>query len=332
MPYFRGLLNRYNVVNPLLLGLMLCMLSTSPSAAETADIAQLLRNVASWHYQLQNIELDTLSRSNADLIVIDYAHAPPEGDMQGFTKAEVARLQVKPDGGRRLVLAYLSIGEAEEYRFYWKSEFASKRPDWYVAPSQGWPDNHRVRYWMPEWQDIVYRGQQSYLDRILDAGFDGVYLDRIDVHEPLKAQHPDARKAMIEFVAALALKARQRVPQFVVLAQNAEELLDDPAYGALVDGIAKEDYLFGLDRQGRRNDPDLVQFTTDKLRLMKADGKLVLVVEYPTLPQHWLAHGEIEMQGFIPLFARRALDGPPPEAPDPAVWIGTQLMLKRRAS
>jgi len=40
-----------------------------------------------------------------------------------------------------------------------------------------------VRYWVAAWQDIVYGNDNSYLKKIRDAGFDGVYLDIIDAFE-----------------------------------------------------------------------------------------------------------------------------------------------------
>jgi cysteinyl-tRNA synthetase len=36
---------------------------------------------------------------------------------------------------------------------------------------------------MKEWQDIIFGDADGYLDRIMNAGFDGVYLDIIDAFE-----------------------------------------------------------------------------------------------------------------------------------------------------
>ena len=43
--------------------------------------------------------------------------------------------------------------------------------------------NYKVRYWDPDWQAIIYGNHDSYLAKILSAGFDGVYLDLIDAYE-----------------------------------------------------------------------------------------------------------------------------------------------------
>ena len=46
-----------------------------------------------------------------------------------------------------------------------------------------WAGNYKVRYWDPEWKRIIYGEDDSYLDRIMNAGFDGAYLDIIDAFE-----------------------------------------------------------------------------------------------------------------------------------------------------
>jgi cysteinyl-tRNA synthetase len=40
-----------------------------------------------------------------------------------------------------------------------------------------------VRYWDKTWQNIIYGNNDTYLKKIIDAGFDGVYLDVVDAFE-----------------------------------------------------------------------------------------------------------------------------------------------------
>ena len=295
----------------LLLALTFCA-TLLAREARASDMQQRLGTVTSWHYQLQNIDVAALSQLDVDLIVIDYARSSPEvAPPVELTREEVELLRKRPDGGRRIVLAYLSIGEAEEYRFYWKAEFAKVRPAWHAARNNRWPDNHRVRFWMDAWKEIIVRRTGSYLDRIQDAGFDGVYLDRVDVYASLAREQPDAKPEMIALIREIADKARHRQPDFLIIAQNAEELLEDASYRAMIDGLAKEDYVYGIMGDGRPNAAEVLQWSAEKLRLMKADGKPVLVVEYLSDPlKQSNARAEIEREQFIHLFARRALDGP----------------------
>jgi cysteinyl-tRNA synthetase, unknown class len=116
--------------------------------------------------------------TNYDALIMDLFF---EG--QQFTSSEIQQLKQKANGGKRMVICYMSIGEAEDYRYYWNSSWAASPPTWMAAENPDWPGNYKVRYWDDDWQDIIYKNSDSYLDRILSAGFDGVYLDIIDAFE-----------------------------------------------------------------------------------------------------------------------------------------------------
>jgi cysteinyl-tRNA synthetase len=117
--------------------------------------------------------------TNYDLLIMDYFF----DEDTFFSSAEVEKLRLKANGGRRLVISYMSIGEAEEYRYYWDEKWYSDPPTWLDEENPDWEGNYKVRYWMEEWQDILFGDEDAYLDRILSAGFDGVYLDIIDAFE-----------------------------------------------------------------------------------------------------------------------------------------------------
>jgi cysteinyl-tRNA synthetase len=123
--------------------------------------------------------LDEVRGTNYDAIIIDLFF----DELDELTFAEVASLKVKSNGGSRLVISYMSIGEAEDYRFYWQMDWNSSPPAWMERENPDWPGNFKVRYWEEDWQDIIYGHDDSYLNKILDAGFDGVYLDIIDAYE-----------------------------------------------------------------------------------------------------------------------------------------------------
>lgn len=276
----------------------------------------------SWGYQLQKINPGVIASAPYDVFVIDYSS--DGGDEHAFTAEDIARLKRKPDGSRRIVLCYLSIGEAESYRYYWRPEWdsAALAPAWLVAANKRYRTNILVRYWSDEWQAIVFRGENNYLDRILAAGFDGVYLDRVDVQQEFEAENPSAREQMVAFVEAIAVRARSRNPDFLVVPQNAEELLDEAGYRAAIDGIAKEDLLFGDGRSKRPNTPERIAAGVRQLRQMTAERKPVFVVEYLDKPEDIAAaRRRIEGYGFIPHFAKRGLDVmrigdlPPPPRP-----------------
>ncbi|MFX1293837.1 MAG: endo alpha-1,4 polygalactosaminidase [Promethearchaeota archaeon] len=122
--------------------------------------------------------LNTINVTNYDLIIIDLFY-----EDEKLNSTEIASLKIKANGGSRLIIAYMSIGEAEDYRYYWQTEWDTNPPFWLAGENPDWPGNYKVRYWETDWQNIIYGNENSYLKKIMDAGFDGVYLDIIDAFE-----------------------------------------------------------------------------------------------------------------------------------------------------
>jgi len=271
----------------------------------------LLAAAKSWGYQLQNLDPDTLAASPYDMLVIDYSRDGKAA--RALTPEQVDKIRVKPDGERRIVLAYLSIGEAETYRYYWKWYwgwfFGVFAPRWLGGENPEWPGNYGVRYWQEGWQKIIFGGEDGYLERIVKAGFDGVYLDRVDEYVDMVKEKRNARALMIAFVKALAARALALKPEFLIVPQNAEALLADPSYRAIIDGLGKEDLLFGEDVNQQPNDPKSIASNVVRLKLLTADRKPVFVVEYLDAPREIeRARRRLERYGFIPYFTDRALD------------------------
>jgi cysteinyl-tRNA synthetase len=122
--------------------------------------------------------LESLQETDYDVILIDlFFYDLP------LTSDDISSLKNKSNGGSRLVIAYMSIGETESYRYYWDESWSAGSPEWIEAENPDWEGNYKVRYWDNEWQDVIYGNEDAYLDMIIDAGFDGVYLDIIDAFD-----------------------------------------------------------------------------------------------------------------------------------------------------
>jgi len=130
-------------------------------------------------FSSKNQFIESVAATNYDVVIMDLFF----NDGTAFTADEVARLKRKANGGKRLVICYMSIGEAEDYRYYWQSSWKRHKPVWLARENPDWPGNYKVRYWVPGWQDLICGPGDSYLSRILLAGFDGVYLDIVDAFE-----------------------------------------------------------------------------------------------------------------------------------------------------
>ena len=129
--------------------------------------------------------LSALEQSHYDAFVIDLFFGE---DNEQLTAAELARLRTKPQGGNRIVLCYMSIGQAESYRWYWKPFWMATPPLFILQEDPNWTDNFYVNYWDKDWQSVIYGPGDSYLNRIVNAGFDGVYLDLVSAFEFFEEQ------------------------------------------------------------------------------------------------------------------------------------------------
>lgn len=269
----------------------------SPALPEPAGVRSFL-------YQLQEIDLAEIGRTCYDLIVIDYSSDGGEGGE--FTATEIEALADSP-GGPKIVLAYLSIGEAENYRFYWRAKWKPGDPSWLDEENPEWRGNYKVHYWEAEWQGIAL----EYADRLIDAGFDGAYLDLIDAYEYYEDRgRATAAAEMVAFVAAIRSHAAVRDPDFLIVVQNAAELADAfPEYVGFVDGIGQEDIYYGCTDDDVMTPPEVTSAMESHLDLFLAAGQLVLTIDYATTPRHIDdAYAKSRAKGYVPFVTTRALD------------------------
>ncbi|MBO7481094.1 MAG: endo alpha-1,4 polygalactosaminidase [Bacteroidales bacterium] len=157
------------------------VIPTTPIQNENSNSIQNLQQVENFlyiinpeNYVSKQQFINAVCATNYDLVIMDLFF-----DGLEFTSDEISRLRMKKNGGTRMVIAYMSIGEAEEYRYYWDKSWKRGNPSWLDKENPKWKGNYKVHYWNPEWQAIVF----DYLTQIINAGFDGVYLDIIDAFE-----------------------------------------------------------------------------------------------------------------------------------------------------
>jgi cysteinyl-tRNA synthetase len=296
-PHFRFLRTQYckiMVLIPLFFILTCANKESNPLATKNPSDSN-------WVYQLQNPKIQNLASSGFPLAVIDYSS--DGSDKKRFLKYQL-QLLIK---NNLIPISYISIGEAESYRFYWENswvdktddnQLTSKAPKWLGHTNPDWQENYKVRYWDPDWRNKIIK---PYLDKIIEQGFNGVYLDIIDGFEywsnpeiydskkELKMEddpindEEDAAKRMIELVLWIAEYGREHSPlgqDFLIFPQNGERILlydEDGSYLESVSGIGVEDtWYYNKDKQSRPT-------VKERLRLLKKfreKGKQVLSVDY----------------------------------------------------
>ncbi|MCP5050167.1 MAG: hypothetical protein GY940_23580 [bacterium] len=259
--------------------LLLCTLCVLCGSVFPQNDPLPLSNIRYWAYQIQNLDtpgnIQKIVNSQYDMVVIDptvtYEIDFDAADMVSQIKASKAS-----DGiHRKLVIAYIDIGQAEEWRWYWHGHTTYEEQGkcknshvqaiqtwapWVVAcDPDGWAGNYPVAFWDPEWKDIVINGTtlgsglnphfNSMLDEVVKDGFDGVYLDWVEAWEMTEVQTraqnegKDPGQEMLNFIKAIRAYGKQYNPDFIVIQQNSSELIDEVGANALtgaVDAIAQE--------------------------------------------------------------------------------------------
>jgi len=111
-----------------------------------------------------------LSVNPNDLLIVDRAF----GGIELLEKEDIKEIK---KNGKKLI-AYISLAEAENYRDYWEFIWNRRRPEWIESENPSWSGNFRVKYWQPEWKEIVMKQIKDSMEK----GFDGVFLDVIDTY------------------------------------------------------------------------------------------------------------------------------------------------------
>jgi len=309
-----------------------------------------LSQVRYWAYQIQDLSetgaVDKLVNSHYDMLVLEPTRTDWSSDdsMYFDTKAMVSQLKDSEasDGvHRKLIIAYIDMGEAENWRWYWtwSEEWLQGQPrpaDWpdYILAHDpdGWEGCFPVAYWDEEWKDIViYGGDQdsspygdynSVMDEVIKDGFDGVYLDWVEGFEDdaviaeAQRQGKDPADEMIEFIEEIGDYAAAGDPDFIIIQQNAAALYEGhPELFSVINAISQEAIWYDGDAFDDWNAPDgydiandlsLTGYYVENLDEYLAAGVPVFNCEY-ALNYAGEAYSKSHDKGYVPYCTRRSL-------------------------
>jgi uncharacterized protein (TIGR01370 family) len=193
-----------------------------------------------------------------DLVVVDGELARP---------GEVDELQ---DRGAA-VLAYLSVGTIEKWRGWFDRVRRFRLKAW-----QDWKDEWFADVSKPRLRRILAR---DVAPRMLDKGFDGLFLDNVDMIET--RSHRAQRAGMRKLVRRLAALTHGR--ESLLFAQNGFWGLRKFGIREFLDGWNREDVTWGFDfdrgRYVRRSERQ-VEAALEELERMRARGRFVTATDY----------------------------------------------------
>jgi len=272
------------------------------TAVARADEARPWALAASWTLDLEDPDLQALASSTADLLVVDYSR--DGSDAGRLTRSEVQALQRRPDGGRRLVLAWVPVGQAARHRFYWQPEYEEGNPPWLASPVPGWEGLFQVRYWDPDWLAILCGSPDAWVDQVIESGFDGVVLDPAGAWTVFAEQGwTTARQDMVDLIDRVARYARAGAggPDFGVFAWNdGDGLVNDPRFLKTVTGIVQEGTWFGGEVPGTATSPERTETLEASGRLLRMVGAMVLNLDDTDRPEQVrLAQDRARAAGFL---------------------------------
>jgi len=255
-----------------------------------------------------------LKESGCDWIVLDAAFA-------GDTPWEQADLDAIRSGeAGRKVLAYISIGEAEDYRTYWRSEWVSNgqrtadAPAWLGIENPEWKGNYQVKYWNADWKKLMLAAVEDAMAR----GFDGVYMDIVDGFQTYEQgandylddrMNPETkqtyRRDMVDWVKAIAVRTRAKNPAALVIPQNGSQLAAHKDFVEVISAQGIEDlFTNGKNLQPASHTDEILSH----LKTLASAKKPVLLIEYPETPERQALSKKLaEEKGLVWLVTDRQL-------------------------
>lgn len=101
-----------------------------------SEIQNFLYLINPENFSTKNEYINAINAANYDLLIMDlFFH-----DGQEFSSSEIDLLKTKANGGKRLLICYMSIGEAEDYRYYLETNWNTNKSSWLDSENPNWED------------------------------------------------------------------------------------------------------------------------------------------------------------------------------------------------
>jgi uncharacterized protein (TIGR01370 family) len=158
------------------------------------------------------------------LVVLDALHHPP---IQPLLEQ------------RKTVIGYISLGEVEKFRDHYA---AVEKEGLLLDQNPNWPESRYVDVRDPRWTRRVI---EQLIPRLLQRGFQGIFLDTLDNPPDLERRDPQRFKGMTEAASNLVKAIRRHYPRIYIMMNRGYEIL--PAVDGTIDAVLGESIFTTID-------------------------------------------------------------------------------------
>ncbi|HEY7610521.1 MAG TPA: endo alpha-1,4 polygalactosaminidase [Alphaproteobacteria bacterium] len=227
------------------------------------------------------------------LVVFDSVHHPPIRPL----------LEQK-----KTVIGYISLGEVESYRDYFKDV---GKQGILLEKNPNWPDSRFVDVRDLRWTKRVVG---ELVPRLLQKGFQGIFIDTLDDPPELERRDPKRFKGMTEAAANLVKAIRRNYPQIYIMLNRAYDIL--PAVDGQIDAVLGESVFTEIDfakQAYRLAETKLYRQQVEWLQAAKRRRPKLKVYTLDYWPPEDAAgiariYAEQRKNGFIPYVSIKTLD------------------------
>jgi uncharacterized protein (TIGR01370 family) len=117
------------------------------------------------------------------------------------------------------LLGYISLGEAEKFRFYFP---ALQEKNLLLEESRDWPGHYAIDIRKAAWTKMVL---ENIIPHLITAGFNGVLLDTLDTSIALERRDPKTYAGMQQAAVNLVKAIRIHYPRLHIMMNRAFEIL-----------------------------------------------------------------------------------------------------------
>jgi uncharacterized protein (TIGR01370 family) len=248
-----------------------------------------LSGVASW--VVQDAARTAILGPEGDLAVVPVGHAGATLSIDG-----VMRLRIREGQADRVVLARIELSEIAETSEVWQADWVvdvspagakatfprvprATAPAWLGRENATRRTTYPVRFWHPDWQARLSGSSSALLDRVIAAGFDGIYLVGSEAARNWSPERSEARADMIDLIGKLADYGRRLRPELVIVLENGDDLVNVRKVRGAIDGLALTGLLYPEGLGGESSPDDIIESRLLRLRPLQIDARPIFVRE-----------------------------------------------------